>query len=535
MKKRSKRIFIILFLAIFILAAAAGLCLFLYQQRYLPVAWASESFSETDAVLDNPYRGFYQIHAYSLNEENESLTETLEKHIEKNEALALVLVEISLKNYSESALSDNALEQIDTILSAWAKSGKQIILRFLYDWDGNGLTSEPSSLEQVLAHMEQVAEIVNRYADSIHILQGVFVGSYGEMNESSYLGDEDLTTLITYLAELTDPSIYLAVRTPAQWRTITGLISLPESFPAFDGSLLSRLGLYNDGILGSETDLGTYDNTSRAGSSTPSDKGTRAEELAFQDELCRYVPNGGEVVGDYTLGDLDAAIDTLSRMHVSYLNEGYDTTVLETWEEITYDGDDVFNGRSGYDYISAHLGYRYILTGTALEFNTWFDEEANFSFTIQNVGFASSTRDFEAMITLQKTDDSDVASDHSVSNEVTADTSSADSDDAAANVSSAGFADAAVSASDTASDTETEVLSYTADLDLRSLSSEGSTDGMVSIPVRILSEGAYTAYLTLTDSVTGEEIALASSPDASEYGYPLGTLTIGEGSLTADP
>ncbi|MCD8014040.1 MAG: DUF4874 domain-containing protein [Lachnospiraceae bacterium] len=490
MKKRSKRIFIILFPAIFILAAAADLCLFLYQQRYLPVSWSSESFSETDAVLDNPYRGFYQIHAYSLNEENGSLAETLEKHIEENEALALVLVEINLNNYTESALSDNALAQVNTILSAWADSGRQIILRFLYDWDGNGRTSEPSSLGQILEHMEQVAEIVNRYADSVHILQGVFIGSYGEMNESAYLGEEDMTTLIMRLAELTDPSIYLAVRTPAQWRTVTGLTSLPESFPASDGSLLSRLGLYNDGILGSETDLGTYGDTSRAGSATPSNKGTRAEELAFQDELCRYVPNGGEVVSDYTLGDLDAAIGTLSQMHISYLNEGYDTAVLDIWKETTYTGDDVFYGCSGYDYISAHLGYRYILTGTGLEFGTWFDEEAILSFTIQNVGFASSTRDFEAMITLQKTDGSDAASDHPDSDDVTTDTS-------------------------------------TADFGLCSLSSGESTDGTVHIPVRDLSEGTYTAYLTLTDPVTGEEISLASSPEKTEYGYPLGTLTIG--------
>ncbi|MCD7954335.1 MAG: DUF4874 domain-containing protein [Lachnospiraceae bacterium] len=534
MEKRSKRIFIILFPAIFILAAAAGLCLFLYQQRYLPVSWSSESFSETDAVLDNPYRGFYQIHAYSLNEENESLAEALEKHIEENEALALVLVEINLKNYAESALSDNALAQVDTILSAWAESGRQIILRFLYDWDGNGRTSEPSSLGQILEHMEQVAEIVNRYADSVHILQGVFVGSYGEMNESAYLGEEDMTTLITRLAELTDPSIYLAVRTPAQWRTVTGLTSLPESFPASDGSLISRLGLYNDGILGSETDLGTYGDTSRAGSATPSDKGTRAEELAFQDELCRYVPNGGEVVSDYTLGDLDAAIDTLSQMHISYLNEGYDTAVLDAWKETTYTGDDVFYGCSGYDYISAHLGYRYILTGTDLKFSTWFNEEAILSFTVQNVGFASSTRDFEATITLQKTDGSDDASDHSDSDDDTTDTSIADSDDAAVNVSNAGPNNAAANVSNTASGPETKEFSYIAELNLRSLSCGESTDGTVRIPVRDLPEGSYTVSLMLTDPVTGEEIALASSPEKTEYGYPLGTLTIGAGGLTSD-
>ncbi len=503
MKKRSKRIFMFLLPAVLILAAAAAVCLYVYRQRCLPVSFASEAFAETDTAISNPYRGFYYMHGYYLSEENASLEDTLAKHIEDNEGLTLALVEINLQGYTNTALSENALGQVDTILSAWADSGSQIILRFLYDWDGNGFSAEPSSLEQVLAHMEQVAEVVNRYADSIHILQGAFVGSYGEMNNSAYLEAEDMTTLITALADLTDPSIYLAVRTPAQWRTVTNLTSLPEAFPAFDGSLLSRLGLYNDGILGSETDLGTYGVTSREGSELPSDKGTRAEELAFQDELCRYVPNGGEVVYDYTLGDLDAAIDTLSEMHVSYLNIDYDTDVLDAWKEITYEGDDVFDGCSGYDYIDAHLGYRYILTGSGLEFNIWFDEDAILSFTIRNVGFASSTRAFDAVVTLRREDSS-------VSDSPTPDGNTA-------------------SASAAASGGETEELSsYTADLDLRSLSSEESTDGTVSIPVRDLPEGTYAAYLTLTDAVTGEEIALASSPEETEYGYPLGTLTIGE-------
>ncbi len=507
MKKRSKRILISSFLAILILAAV--LCVYLVRQRYLDVSWSSESFAETDASLVNPYRGFYTMRGYYLKEENDSLAGTLADHISYNEGLSLILVEINLQAYAESALSENALTQIDTILSAWADSGTQIILRFLYDWDGNGPASEPSSLEQVLEHMEQVADIVNRYADSIHILQGIFVGSYGEMNNSAYLNAEDMTTLITHLSELTDPSIYLAVRTPAQWRTVTGLFSLPDSFPAFDGSLISRLGLYNDGILGSEFDLGTYGDTSREGSDNLSDAGTRTEELAFQDELCRYVPNGGEVVYDYTEGDLSFAIDALSQMHISYLNIAYDTSVLDAWKEITYEGDDVFNGCSGYDYISAHLGYRYILTGSALKYNTWRDEEALLSFTIQNVGFASSTRAFNAAVTLQKTDNN-----------------ASDSPDPGVT---------AGSASDEDSDNAAEVFTYTADLDLRSLSGEESTDGTATIPVRDLPEGTYTAYLTLTDAVTGEAIVLASSPDTTEYGYPLGTLMIGGGSSAVAP
>ena len=43
----------------------------------------------------------------------------------------LSLIEINLKNYGNCDLSDNALSQIDSILSACTKTGSQLILRFL--------------------------------------------------------------------------------------------------------------------------------------------------------------------------------------------------------------------------------------------------------------------------------------------------------------------------------------------------------------------------------------------------------------------
>ena len=56
------------------------------------------------------------------------------------------------------------LAKLILFLSAWTKTGSQLILRFLYDWDGQNLESEPTELSQILTHMEQVGPIVNKYA-----------------------------------------------------------------------------------------------------------------------------------------------------------------------------------------------------------------------------------------------------------------------------------------------------------------------------------------------------------------------------------
>ena len=135
-------------------------------------------------------------------------------------------------------------------------------MRFLYDWDGQNLESEPNELSQILTHMEQVGPIVNKYASSVYIMQGIFVGNWGEMNNTTHMENGEMETLIQKLDDVIDPSIFLSVRTPAQWRTIVGeyhgtkVPRCPQ--PNLLSSLASRLGLYNDGMLGSANDTGTY-------------------------------------------------------------------------------------------------------------------------------------------------------------------------------------------------------------------------------------------------------------------------------------
>ena len=78
------------------------------------------------------------------------------------------------------------------------------------------------------------------------------------MNNTTHMGNGEMETLIQKLDDVIDPSIFLSVRTPAQWRTIVGeyhgtkVPRCPQ--PNLLSSLASRLGLYNDGMLGSAND-----------------------------------------------------------------------------------------------------------------------------------------------------------------------------------------------------------------------------------------------------------------------------------------
>lgn len=166
----SHRLCSVIVSVIVILLVLIAVSLFWVNSRLCFVDYTPYNYSESSDTIKNPYIGLYSIRGYLLAEDSTfSLPETSTAD-SNSSSFELSLLEINLKNYANCDLSDNALSQIDSILSAWTKTGSQLILRFLYDWDGQNLESEPNELSQILTHMEQVGSIVNKYASSVYIM-----------------------------------------------------------------------------------------------------------------------------------------------------------------------------------------------------------------------------------------------------------------------------------------------------------------------------------------------------------------------------
>lgn len=450
---------------IIILCAVFSACFFLFK-KILFVDYIPETYAESPEKLANPYIGFYSMYGYMLSDTT-SLTLPDETTVSKADA-GLVLLEINLKNYADRDLTAACLSQLDLLLSAWQNTGSQMILRFLYDWDGNNLMTEPQNRSQILQHMQQISEIVNKHRSSVFLLQGIFVGNWGEMNNTDYMAEEDMTVLLNQLAASIDPSIFLSVRTPAQLRLALNSDTPLSSSQAFNGTLPARLGLFNDGMLGSESDTGTYSSSFSL---------SREEEIAFQNSLCHYVPNGGEVIIDNPLNDFDQALADLSAMHVSYLNKDYDQTVLQKWKSTTYNGSDtIYHNISGYDYIERHLGYRYVLEDSKLSYSCLSDHTARLSFSLKNVGFSSCYRPLDICVTL---------------------------------VSESG-----------------NILSIPVDTDLRFLHSNTSKTLNCSLPMSDLNRENYNLYLKITAPSLDREILLANTMQHTEYGYLFASVSL---------
>lgn len=457
-----------------------------YNNHHYMITYAPVEYEESAEPLSNPYQGWYHMYGYILSDDIPVTPETIQSNIEtsENDGHQLALLEINLYNYPETELSAQALSQLESILSAWEQTSIHMIIRFVYDWSGNAQYTEPQSQSLILRHMDQTAEVVNNHAAGIYIMQGIFIGDFGEMHGSKYLSNSDIRTFAEHLASVIDPSIYLSVRTPQHWRLITESFDPLTAETAWNGSLSARLGLFNDGMLGSETDLSTYsdskENTLPAAKTAAdySVKGNRTEELDFQNMLCNYVPNGGETVVNNSYNNFHAAVTSLSKMHASYLNSDYDAAVLTKWKLTTYHGDDCFDGMNGLDYISRHLGSRYTITSSALTYSVRGKDPAVLNLTIANNGFSSSYRPLTPEITLLNTDIN-------------------------------------------------RIWTVPIESDARLWAAGTSITLNTALDVPSYEPGNYTVYFKLTDDISGRQIQLANTMEAdSSYGYPIASLQI---------
>ncbi len=334
---------------------------------------------ETADVLSGPERGFYSILRYRASDDA-SVPEEIFRH----ENDTLLLVEINLCAYADGDLSPAALEGIGVLLRRLRTPDCGLILRFLYDWDGQNMLTEPRSIGTILRHMEQLGPLIRENADGIYLTQGLFVGNWGEMHGSRYLRTDSLKRLYEAFSAALGDRVRISLRTPALWRSIVGL-STDEEVESAVLALSSPPALFNDGMLGSESDIGTYGVGPRE----------RERELTFQNRLCRFVPNGGEVVGDTSLSDAEAAMQTLARMRVSYLNREYDRRTLEKWKLARVCATGIWNGKSYFDYAEAHLGYRFVVRSVNLGLSA-FTGTLNAEIAVENIGFAPIYHDTAA-------------------------------------------------------------------------------------------------------------------------------------------
>lgn len=453
------------------------ICWSALREDKLEIEIETSTFTESSKELQNPRRGFYSLYSFMITDEKQDYDGLIEKKYKDDVDTRLTFIQVCLQNYREGEISEAGLSNIAELFNALDLIDKQLIVRFVYDTEGEIERHEPEHLEIIMSHMEQVKGILDKHRKQLFVVQGIFIGNWGEMNGTQYDSDAELRQLAGKMADITDDSVYLAVRTPAQWRCITQMEYKLEG-ALTNHPFAGRLGLFNDGMLGNASDYGTYaSEDDMQYRNYP--KWSREAELEFQEELCRVTPNGGEVIMDNAYNDFEHALEELQTMHVTYLNKDYDQEVLNKWAQKTVTEKGCFEGMDGYSYIERHLGYRLFIEKAVIKEQN--EETLSVDIEIKNAGFAPIYREPELNLTFYNEEEPKLLS-HELSGSV-------------------------------------HELSGGRD-------SEESLTIHTDIEVSELEKGTYKVYFSMIDPDSGEHIQLANEEEEEQYGYRIGMVRL---------
>lgn len=346
------------------------------------------NYSETLEDIKNPERGFYSTAFLKLSPSGNKAT---------NSRANLTHLRVGIGDFSKAnngnkdlEFTEDALNVLNETLSNIKNNGGSVIIRFAYD-NFNGKADVEPSLDIILTHISQLKPVFEANQDVISYVELGFFGPWGEMHTSKICTTDNVSRAIDTMLNTVPEKIKIGVRTPNYYAKWLGIDRSKLNENITDkGTKAYRVGLYNDGYLGSESDLGTFAN--------------REIEIKWLEKQAMHTLYGGEVVANYASGTPLNTAKYMSneafRTHTTYLNSEWNNTVINEWKNETYDGDDkLYLGQTGYTYIANHLGYRFVLRDSKVA-----NKNGNLQIKLQveNVGFANLINDKKVTLILEK-------------------------------------------------------------------------------------------------------------------------------------
>ena len=296
----------------------------------------------------------------------------------------------------DAPLTSDALAAISNTLVNARSSGAILIVRFGYT-SGSECGTEPSDFGMILTHIRQVGAILGAFPDVVLAVECGMIGPWGEMHSNNYREPHHIRAITDTWLETLARETSLLVRYP-KWildyadkdaddfmREIAA-----ETYYKIQPAQ-RRIGMFNDGYLGTEADYGTW-RTDRRWL-------VREQGIAYL-EARRNVPYGGELAHisieearAVPLFDLSRhnIVQEFYRTHLCYLRN-IDTKRhvlaghIETMK-LTHDYD--FEGMPdlsewyGHDlreFIRTHMGYRFVIRNIAKSHDA-------VEVTVENTGF----------------------------------------------------------------------------------------------------------------------------------------------------
>lgn len=342
------------------------------------------NYTESTEKINNPDQGFYRPVFVRATDSGITYNKNI---INNSTQLYHLRIDISVfskavNGTEDKLLTEAVIDGLDSLLSYLRERDKNAIVRFAYDPYYNGGKDKEPEQAMILKHIEQVCPVINAYGNTVTAVEVGLIGPWGEMHSSKIANAEHITPIIQSFLDNTQ-SVPVLVRTPKMIYDYLGItVNDIDGYTIDAKDKAYRLGLFNDGYLGSDNDLGTYTD--------------RAREVEFLSGQTERLPYGGEVVIPTSkLHDIETCLPEMNKLNLSYLNIEWNNQVIDKWKNSTYTQacgtDEIYYGKSAFDYIENHMGYRYVLTESVFKYPSKPDS-LQIELSLKNVGFGNLNR-----------------------------------------------------------------------------------------------------------------------------------------------
>lgn len=301
-------------------------------------------------------------------------------------------------------LTEDALNVLQETFDNIRKNSGHVIVRICYDPWYNGRSNVTPDHEWVLKHVKQLAPVLSKNTDVIVALEMGMHGAYGEMHSDTNITYDRVAEAVNLMLRNTPTELKILTRTGNYSAKVLGFDNWGVDFnidgdkfkeiAKAKGDTMYRVGMFNDGYLGTQYDYGTWG----------ADCATsicREEGVAWLEKYSINTPYGGEAL---TTAENYQVINTPEflayegfRTHTSYLNIQWNNKLIDSWKKTPFKQKDFdydparVDSLSGFKYINDHLGYRFVLRESWMSDTVGDDGILRAKLRIQNVGFGNLT------------------------------------------------------------------------------------------------------------------------------------------------
>lgn len=301
-------------------------------------------------------------------------------------------------------LTEDALNVLQQTFDNIRANKGFVIVRICYDPWYNGRSNVTPEHKWVMRHVEQLAPVLSKNTDVIVALEMGMHGAYGEMHSDTSITYDRVAEATNLMLRNTPPELKILTRTGNYSAKVLGFDNWGVDFhidgekfaeiAKAKGDTMYRVGMFNDGYLGTQYDYGTWGADCKTSI-------CREEGVAWLEKYGINTPYGGEALttaGGYEVINTPEFLSYEGfRTHTSYLNVQWNNNLIDGWKKSQFEGKDFeydgskIDSLTGFKYVNDHLGYRFVLRESWLSDTVGFDHVLHAKFRVQNVGFGNLT------------------------------------------------------------------------------------------------------------------------------------------------